>query len=102
MSTTVDEWWGQLRAAALVGTARRDVPPLPALGFLPRDGATREEALLDAAALGDAVRRAGRVADPAPEPHDVRRSWWRGRAPGAATGEGRRDRPLRRCRTSAR
>ena len=26
---TVDEWWGHLRAAALVGTARRDVPPLP-------------------------------------------------------------------------
>ena len=67
-SVTLDEWWGQLRAAALVGTARREVPPLPALGLVPRDGATREEALLDAAALGDAVRRAGRVADPAPEP----------------------------------
>ena len=64
---TVDEWWGQLRAAALVGTARRDVPPLPALGLAPRDGATREEALLDAAALGDAVRRAGRLPDPAPD-----------------------------------
>ena len=69
-SVTLDAWWGQLRAAALVGTARRDVPPLPALGFASRDGATREELLLDAAALGDAVRRAGRVADPAPEPDD--------------------------------
>ncbi len=67
-SGTLDDWWGQLRAAALVGTARRDVPPLPALGYVPRDGTTREEALLDAAALGDAVRRAGRVADPAPDP----------------------------------
>jgi hypothetical protein len=70
VSVTLDDWWGQLRAAALVGTARRDVPPLPALGVVPRDGTTREEALLDAAALGDAVRRAGRVAEPAPEPDD--------------------------------
>ena len=67
MTGTVDEWWGHLRAAALVGTARRDVPPLPELGLAPRDGATREEALLDAAALGDAVRRAGRLPDPAPD-----------------------------------
>ena len=66
----MDEWWGQLRASALVGTARREVPPLPALGFVPRDDTTREEALLDAAALGDAVRRAGRLPESAPEPDD--------------------------------
>ncbi len=74
MTTTgtanLDEWWAHLRAAALVGTARREVPPLPALGIAARDGATREEALLDAAALGDAVRRAGRLPERAPEPDD--------------------------------
>ena len=74
MTTTgtanLDEWWAHLRAAALVGTARREVPPLPALGIAARDGATREEALLDAAALGDAVRRAGRLPESAPEPDD--------------------------------
>ena len=53
--------------SARPGATSRRCPPS---GSLPRDGATREEALLDAAALGDAVRRAGRVADPAPEPDD--------------------------------
>jgi hypothetical protein len=70
VTQSLDEWWGHLRAAALVGTARREVPRLPALGPAARDGATREEALLDAAALGDAVRRAGRLPDPAAEPDE--------------------------------
>jgi hypothetical protein len=65
-----DLWWEHLRATALVGTARRDVPPVPDLGTRPPDGAGREQALLEAAALGDAVRRAGRLADPAPEPDE--------------------------------
>ena len=67
MSTDLDTWWEHLRATALVGTARRDVPPVPDLGTQPPDGAGREQALLEAAALGDAVRRAGRLADPAPD-----------------------------------
>ena len=53
--------------SARPGATCRRCPPS---GSSRRDGATREEALLDAAALGDAVRRAGRVADPAPEPDD--------------------------------
>ena len=65
-----DLWWEHLRAAALVGTARRDVPPVPDLGTQPPDAAGRERALLEAAAMGDAVRRAGRLADPAPPPDE--------------------------------
>jgi hypothetical protein len=71
----VEQWWETVRAAALVGTARREVPALPAelAAFsAPRTG--REQGLLEAAALGDAVRRAGAVAvhepevdEPAPE-----------------------------------
>jgi hypothetical protein len=68
LATAVDEWWGALRTAALVGTARRDVPELPALGVQARPGAGREQRVLDAAALGDAVRRAGRTPDRAPDP----------------------------------
>ncbi len=75
----LEAWWDGLRATSLVGTARREVPQLPDLGVASRDGASREEALLEAAALGDAVRRAGAVVarsgavdDPAPaETHAV-------------------------------
>ena len=66
--TAVDTWWQGLRAAALLGTARRPVPPLPALGVAERPGAGAEERLLDAAALGDAARRAGAAPGVAPEP----------------------------------
>jgi hypothetical protein len=60
-------WWTDLSAAALVGTARRQVPPLPGVLGPGRDGAAREVALLDAAALGSALRRAGvRTRDPQP------------------------------------
>jgi hypothetical protein len=66
--TELEQWWDHLRTTALVGTARREVPPIPDLGPAVRVAATREETLLDAAALGDAVRRAGRLADRAPDP----------------------------------
>ncbi len=70
----VDTWWRDVGNAALVGTARRPVPPLPDLGRAGvRDrppGAPREEALLDAAALGGAAIRAGRRLDHA-EPPDA-------------------------------
>lgn len=75
MSTDFGEWWTDLTAAALVGTARRQVPPLPGALGPGRDGAAREVALLDAAALGSALRRAGvRARDPqraeaAPDDH---------------------------------
>ena len=66
---SIDAWWDALRAASLVGTARREVPALPAaLVSLVADGAgSREQTLLEAAALGDAVRRAGAVVDHVPE-----------------------------------
>ncbi len=65
---SLDQWWDALRAAALVGTARREVPALPpALApFGAADDATREQALLESAALGDAVRRAGAAVVHAP------------------------------------
>jgi hypothetical protein len=70
--TDVDTWWREVGNAALVGTARRPVPPLPDLGpagVRPRAGAApREEALLDAAALGGAALRAGRRLDHADAP----------------------------------
>ena len=80
MSPTIDgldSWWEGLLAASLVGTARREVPPLPDLGVAQRDGGSREETLLEAAALGDAVRRAGAVVEKAgplddPAPADSR------------------------------
>jgi hypothetical protein len=59
VSSDLTTWWDELSAAAMVGTARRPPPPLPHLFGTGRDGAPREVALLDAAALGGAVRRAG-------------------------------------------
>src|SRR5690349_16810630 len=68
----VDAWWREVGNAAIVGTARRPVPPLPDLGpagVRPRpEPAPREEALLDAAALGGAALRAGRLLDRAAPP----------------------------------
>jgi Family of unknown function (DUF5691) len=59
VSTDFGTWWSDLSAAALVGTARRQVPALPG-GLGPgRPEAPREIALLDAAALGSALRAAG-------------------------------------------
>jgi len=56
------EWWQDLVSAALVGTARRPVPADPGWPIRGRAGAPPEVAMLDAAALGGAVRRAGRGA----------------------------------------
>jgi hypothetical protein len=68
----VDAWWQGLRTTALVGTARRDVDPMPMIGLGEAEG-SRERRLLVAAAIADVVRRAGRLpatgteqADPAP------------------------------------
>lgn len=63
----VETWWRRLGSAALVGTARRPVPSVAELGMgeamavTPRADARPEEAALDAAALGGALRRAGRL-----------------------------------------
>jgi hypothetical protein len=71
-----DTWWRDVGNAALLGTARRPAPPLPDLGLagvLGRpDGTPREEALLDAAALGGAALRAGRRLDHADPPEPAR------------------------------
>ncbi|GAA2494304.1 DUF5691 domain-containing protein [Terrabacter carboxydivorans] len=60
----LDTWWRDVGNAALLGTARRPVPPLPDLrpaGVRPRAvESRREDDLLDAAALGGAALRAGR------------------------------------------
>ncbi|MBA8793018.1 hypothetical protein FHX74_000612 [Friedmanniella endophytica] len=89
-SDPVDHWWRELGTAALLGTARRGVPPLPAGLGAPAaqtaDGGTAGAAatpdaaaipdaavaLLDAAALAGVLDRVGRrpgpvpVAEPAP------------------------------------
>lgn len=64
MTTTA--WWQATTAAALLGTSRREPPALPAdLGVAARPGATPETALLDAAAVGAALLRAGGHTAPA-------------------------------------
>lgn len=57
--TDIDTWWRDLGSAALIGTARRPAPALPALGVTPRPGSTPEQQALDGAALGSVLRRAG-------------------------------------------
>jgi hypothetical protein len=69
VSADLGDWWTDLSAAALVGTSRRHVPTLPAALGTGRVDAAREVALLDAAALGSALRRAG-VRTREPEPAD--------------------------------
>jgi hypothetical protein len=60
-------WWRRLGSAALVGTARRPAPSVAELdlggagGVAPRPDARPEEIALDAAAIGGALRRAGRL-----------------------------------------
>ncbi|HEX6054771.1 MAG TPA: DUF5691 domain-containing protein [Intrasporangium sp.] len=57
------DWWHELGSVALLGTARRPVPALPAIGSVSialDPGARSEEALLASAALGAAALRAGR------------------------------------------
>ncbi|WP_120522114.1 DUF5691 domain-containing protein [Arthrobacter celericrescens] len=54
-------WLAELRTSALVGTARHEAPPPPGdLGVRPPEGLTREESLLDQAALADVATRAAR------------------------------------------
>ncbi|WP_247045401.1 DUF5691 domain-containing protein [Arthrobacter rhizosphaerae] len=56
-------WLAELRTAALLGTGRHEPPSPPGdLGFQPPDGLSREESLLDQAALADVVTRALRRA----------------------------------------
>ena len=68
----LDTWWRDVGNTALLGTARRPVPPLPDLGpagvGARPEARSREEALLDAAALGAAALRAGRRLDHAVPP----------------------------------
>jgi hypothetical protein len=72
VSTDLGGWWADLTAASVVGTARRQVPPLPGVLGVGRADSGREAVLLDAAALGSALRRAGvRTVEPEPvEPAD--------------------------------
>lgn len=69
--SSLDTWWTGLRTAALVGTTRRPPPPLPELGVAARTDARAEEALLDAAALGAALRRSGVHAASGREPAET-------------------------------
>src|SRR5262249_16202064 len=80
VTADLGDWWTDLSAAALVGTSRRQVPTLPAALGGGRPDAPREVALLDAAALGSALRRAG-VRTREPEPVDAARSATRTVAP---------------------
>jgi hypothetical protein len=63
----LDMWWRRLGSAALVGIARRPAPSVADLelggdiALVPRSDARPEEGALDAAALGGALRRAGRL-----------------------------------------
>lgn len=60
-------WLAELRTAGLVGTGRRDAPPPPSeLGTQPSKVLSREESLLDQAALADVVTRASRTPGTAP------------------------------------
>ncbi|MBT2597108.1 DUF5691 domain-containing protein [Arthrobacter sp. ISL-72] len=69
-------WLADIRSSALVGTGRHPVPAPPSeLEFRPPEGLSREELLLDQAALVDVATRAarrpdlldtGRLPDPAP------------------------------------
>lgn len=57
--TGLAEWWSAVSRTALFGTARRDPPDPPASLPLRQVGASAETALLDAAAVGGALVRAG-------------------------------------------
>ncbi|MEV7662112.1 DUF5691 domain-containing protein [Paenarthrobacter sp. NPDC089316] len=55
-------WFEELRISSLVGTGRQDAPsPPPELGVRVPAGLSREESLLDQAALADVVSRASRA-----------------------------------------
>ncbi|TIC79329.1 DUF5691 domain-containing protein [Nocardioides sp. GY 10127] len=72
----VRAWWEAVEASALVGTARRPLPPDLASPLPVRPDADPATALLDAAAAGSVLRRAAAVppeaeAWPEPSPPDV-------------------------------
>ncbi|GAB7002727.1 hypothetical protein JCM18899A_01980 [Nocardioides sp. AN3] len=55
------QWWTDTTTVALLGTGRRPPVALPdELAVAPREGAGAEERVLDAAALGGMLQRAGR------------------------------------------
>lgn len=59
--STVEEWWDAVAATAVLGTARRSVPPAPETVPMPdRRRGSAQTAMLDAAALGGAMVRSGR------------------------------------------
>lgn len=65
-ATDLDQWWRRLGSAVLVGTARRPAPSvadlrLDDLALGPPAHARPEEVALGSAAVGGALRRAGRV-----------------------------------------
>ena len=63
--SAVDQWLGEVATAALVGSARREPPPVPGtLGLAIADGASAEHRLLASAAVTDALGRAGTTLPP--------------------------------------
>src|SRR5690242_7911917 len=57
-SAQLAEWWSAVNRTALFGTARRE-PPRPPAGLPQRPAESPETVILDAAALGGALVRAG-------------------------------------------
>ena len=68
--SSLEQWLDDLATAALVGSARREPPPVPArLGLVTDDQAPGPELrLLDGAALADAVTRGGAALQPTDAP----------------------------------
>ncbi len=67
MSATIEQWLAELGTAALVGSARRQPPPVPvSLGLAAGEGETSaEHRLLASAAVADALTRGGARLQPA-------------------------------------
>ncbi|WP_162799168.1 DUF5691 domain-containing protein [Nocardioides sp. 616] len=63
---TTSTWLSELQSAALLGTARREPPLVPALPGPTPGEAGRDVRLLELAALADVLRRAGRLPQDGP------------------------------------
>ena len=63
-ATDVGIWWDELVAVSMLGTARRDPPPLPAALGVPDPTGPREDRLLAAATAAMVLRSAGRRPEP--------------------------------------